>query len=70
MSDRCRAQLDDTLCPCHDLPEGDCPDVGWACPVCGCPHLPRETPAGVYCWHCLSKLETCCEGAPLPPRAV
>ena len=70
MSDRCRARTgwgEDDYCPCHDLPEDECPDAGWHCPFCGCPHPPRETPAGTYCAHCLGKIESCCEGAALPP---
>lgn len=42
----------------------------WSCPFCGDPHKPRETPAGVYCWTCTNKIETCCEGAPLPERTA
>lgn len=42
--------------------------IGWTCPRCGSDTPPRETPAGTYCWFCHLKLETCCEGAPLPER--
>lgn len=42
--------------------------IGWTCPRCGAPTPPRETPAGVWCWHCHLKIESCCEGAALPPR--
>jgi hypothetical protein len=55
------------LCPW--TPTDEEPDSTWSCPFCGCPHPPREEPKGVYCRHCLGKLETCCEGAALPPRS-
>lgn len=40
----------------------------WTCPRCCTPVTPRETPAGTFCTVCALKLETCCEGAPLPER--
>lgn len=41
---------------------------GWSCPRCGTETAPRETPAGTFCSGCHEKLESCCEGAPLPAR--
>lgn len=41
---------------------------GWTCPRCNAIDPPEETPAGTYCRWCRLKLETCCEGAPLPPK--